>query len=394
MNVVEIKRGKSIDRKDSLQFLPESLEGISKVRTIKHKNINLKTAYLVDIIHGLLFKYYFKKENSFNLSSIILKEKYGSMYNYYIDYLTINGYIILVRNHLKGKNARIYKLNEDIINGEIKRYRNSDKFLLKKFRITQDIGYWESNEIPKDIKKKLIDDLSYVNVDYSKSIFFLDTTNQDIDIYNKNKYSVDCIKENHIFYHFDEYGRMHTNFTILKSFIRKNCLLIGGEETSEIDIHNSQPLFLCKLIKENDLFIVDNSEFDLFRTLTVNGNFYRYLIDNSDIKDRKEIKEVVYKVLFGRNNKNKANEMFKRLFPTIFSFIKSYKKDLGDYRLLSYSLQRAESNLIFNKVVKTIMKLYPEIKIITVHDSIICAKKYKEVVDIIFKKILKEEFEF
>lgn len=57
-----------------------------------------------------------------------------------------------------------------------------------------------------------------------------------MDIYNRNKYSIECINDKHIFYHFDKYGRLHTNFTILKSFIRKNCLLIDNEETYEFDI--------------------------------------------------------------------------------------------------------------------------------------------------------------
>jgi hypothetical protein len=72
---------------------------------------------------------------------------------------------------------------------------------------------------------------------------------KDLDIYNKNLYSVDCINNKHMFYHFDSYGRMHTYFTRLRSFIRKNCVLMDGKETCEIDISNSQPLFLTKLIK-------------------------------------------------------------------------------------------------------------------------------------------------
>jgi len=109
---------------------------------------------------------------------------------------------------------------------------------------------------------------------------------------------------------------------------------------------------------------------------------------------RKEIKEVVYKVLFGRNYKNNADNLFKKLFPTIHTFIKSYKKEMGDYRMLSYNLQRAESNLIFNRIIKTIMELDPNIKLITVHDSIICARKHKEAVEIVFNTLLKDEFDY
>jgi hypothetical protein len=186
---------------------------------------------------------------------------------------------------------------------------------------------------------------------------------------------------------------MHTNFTILKSFIRKNCLLINGEETSEIDIKNSQPLFLCKLIESDGLIIVNTDEFELFKFLTYNGKFYQYLMDNSKYRDRKNVKEMIYKVFFGKNFKSKGDDLFKSLFPTIHEFIKIYKKEHGDYRILAHDLQNLESNLIFNKIVKEIMYIYPEVNLITIHDSIICNTKYRDVVEKIFHKNLEKEFQ-
>lgn len=404
MTVIEIEdkkhtfRDKILGKKYSLQFLPESIEHLSKTDRIEYKNIILKSAYLVDILHNLLLKYYFKKENIFNLSSLILKEKYGDRYNYYIDYLTKNGFIELIRNHQKGKNARVYKLNDEIIINDIRRYQNKDKVLLKKYRsavsIVDTIDF-DSKGILPEVRKKIVDDLFSVKIDFAKSIFFLDSSNQEADVYNKNKYSVECIQDNHIFYHFDGYGRFHTNFTILKSFIRKNCLLIDGCETFEKDINNSQPLFLCKLIHETDIFIVDKDEFKLFKDLTISGRFYQYVIDNSGINmTKKEVKEVIYKVFFGKNYNNRHDNLFKRIFPTIHQFIKSYKKENGDYRILAYDLQRSESDLIFNKIIKKIMDIYPEVRILTVHDSIICSYKYRDIVEIVFDTILKEEFNF
>jgi hypothetical protein len=102
---------------------------------------------------------------------------------------------------------------------------------------------------------------------------------------------------------------------------------------------------------------------------------------------------MTYKVLFGRNGVNsKADKIFCNLFPTIHHFIKLYKKDNGDYRILAYDLQKSESNLIFNKIIKQIISLYPEIRIVTVHDSIIVSKKYKDYVLAIFETKLYEEF--
>jgi len=374
-------------KKQALQFLPDCLLEISKQKYFNYKEQKLKSAYLIDLVHNLILKYYFKKENSFSLSAMILKDKYGYLYNYYINYLKDLNIIKLQKNYLKGSNARVYSLNDDILINKIHRFNNEDKVLIKKY-ITKHLQFEldKNNIIKKYIKEKLIEHLFHVEIDYSRSIFFLDSLkNDDIDIYNRNKYSVETINQKNIFYHFDSYGRMHTNFTILKSFIRKNCLLIDGEETCEIDIKNSQPLFLSKLIKDADSRWIDENEFNLFNILVKNGNFYQYLIDNLNLVSKEDAKNLTYKVLFGQNRPNSKSDInFIKLFPTIHNFIKIYKKEKKDYKILAHDLQKAESNLIFNQIIKKISDENPDIRVITVHDSIIVQKKWKDLVSTIF----------
>ena len=383
-----------------LQFLPDSIQYLETQKYITYRNKKLKTSYLIDIIHNMILKYYFKKENKFPLNATVLKDKYGYLYNYYIKYLVDSNVIYMKSNYKKGYSSRVYSLNDNIFRSKIKRYRNQDKVLLKKYKkkVFESIDFSndENYLISKDIREKLISDLFSVNIEYDRSIFFLDSLkNKDFDIYNRNVYSVDCINDKHIFYHFDNYGRMHTNFTILRSFIRKNCLLIDGEETCEIDIKNSQPLFLAKLINDIGTNWVKKEEFDIFRQLTINGNFYQYLMNVLDIKERNKAKELTYKVLFGRNaGSSKADKMFSQVFPTIHKFIKLYKKESGDYKMMAYDLQKAESNLIYNKIIKRIMNEYPEIKMITVHDSIVIPEQWREIVNTIFEIELKKELNF
>ena len=386
------------DKLFSLQFLPECLYGISTVKTLEFNGVKLKTNYLIDIVHNLILKYYFKKENRFALNASILKDKYGYLYNYYINYLVSNGILILKTNYQNGVTSRIYGLDERIFTNKIKRYKNLDKVLLKKFK-NKFVDMIHINDTSKVslieplIKEKLVSDLFSVKIEYDRAIFFLDSLkHQDIDIYNRNIYSVDCINDKHIFYHFDDYGRMHTNYTILKSFIRKNCLLIDGEETCEIDIPNSQPLFLTKII-DMDSNLVDQKELLLFKELTISGTYYQYVMNQLGESNKKKVKEMTYKVLFGRNiTTSKVDKDFKKLFPTIHQFIKNYKKENGDYRVLAYDLQKAESDLVFNTVIKKVIQFYPEIKLITIHDSIVIPRKYKEEVNQIFEIELKKEF--
>lgn len=389
---------KNINSKiSSLQFLPKCLEEISKSKNLYWNGQKLKSAYLIDIVHNLVLKFYFKKENKFHLHSTILKEKYGYLYNYYIDWLEKNGILILVFNYQKGKNSRIYSLNSSILSSQILRYSNPDKVLLKKFKAKVfqiETPQDDKKLIEKDVRVKLVNDLYDVEVQFDRAIFFLENIKDNqIDIYNRNRYSVESINESHIFFHFDNYGRMHTNFTILKSYIRKNCLLIDGEETCEIDIKNSQPLFLSKLIIDTKSKWVNTEELDLFKQLTISGKYYNYLMDNLGNMKREEAKEMTYKVFFGRNGSNsRADKNFSSIFPTIHNFIKLYKREHDDYKVLAYDLQRSESNLIFNKIIKSIIEINPEIKIITVHDSLIIQRRHFNEVNSIFQTKLLEEF--
>ncbi len=395
-STVDLKRELE-NKKSLLQFLPKCLEHLKNTKTIEYKEDKLKTAYIFDIINNLILKYYFKKDNRYAINATVLKDKYGYKYKLYVDWLVENGVITMIYNYKCGQNSRVYSLNPEIFKSEIKRFRNTDKILLKKYKnkiyntidFSEDIGL-----INPEIKEKLISDLFKVQIDLTRSIFYLNTLKvRDIDIYNRNIYAVDSINDSHIFYHFDSYGRMHTNYTILKSFIRKNCLLIDGEETCEIDIDNSQPLFLTKIMSDSKW--ISEDEFYLFKELTKSGKYYEFLMQELKINDRSKVKELTYKVLFGKNAANsKADKLFKSIFPTIHNFIKLYKKEKGDYRMLAYDLQKMESELIFNKIIKKIMDYNPDIKVITIHDSLVVSKKHKSEVNAIFQSELIKHFNF
>lgn len=384
---------KSLESKISLlQFFPKVLDEKVRNKTFVYGEKTLKKDYMIDIVHTLLLKYFFKGDNRFNLSSLILKSKYGQYYNYYMNYLLELGIIEVIKKHQKGVNARIYKLSDSIINGEINRYRNYDSVLLKRYKnAVEKIEHddIESNLINPDVKIKLIEDLFSVSILFDEATSILDTLIEDKSVYNRNMYSVETIKEKHIFYHFDNFGRVHTNFTILKTALRKGCLLIDGKKTCEIDIKNSQPFFLCKLIENTSTISVDWAEYVLYKSLVTQGTLYEYIMDKSGLK-RNESKNLIYKVFFGRNSMNcKSDKIFQKLFPSIYDFIKKYKKEGSDYKILAHRLQNLESDLIFNNIVKEIMYIYPEIKLITIHDSLICQKDFQSIVESIFQKHIK-----
>jgi hypothetical protein len=360
--------------------------------------VKLKTAYLVNIIHEFLLKNYFQrdelleKEMKFNVWSVLLREKYGTFYNYYIDYLVEHNFMIMVSDYFKNQKARTYKLNPRSIQ-EVKMRKIFDKVLVKKHGkeyLSKTFLYKNNSPIPLDIREKLVENLYNIDIDVDGSLKFINDLRSerkmDYNKYQKNLLSIENLGINNIFYKFDEYGRMHTNFTVLKKEIRKNFITFKGVPTYELDIKNSQPLFLIVLMIEklpkSELIKPDVSN---YINLVKNGLIYEYIVDNKIAKDRDSAKTMMYTVLFGQNgHKKKENTSFREHFPTVYEFIRNYKENARDYKILSHDLQHKESDFIYNKVIRHIMNSFPDVPLFTVHDSINVPIKYKDEIQNIF----------
>lgn len=374
------------------QFIPVEFEYLTKDKKIRYKDTNLKTDYLINIIHELILKYYFSNELNHNLSSEILRKKYGKFYNIYIDYLLDKKFIFVNSNYFVGKKTKTFKLN--ITNLEIIKCKVNDSILLKKHSKEYLCKTFSSNinsPIDINIREKLINDLYSIKIDYNKAKKYLNDLKEskeiDLDKYYKNYSSISSIKSKFIFFRFDSYGRFHTNFTILKKWIRQNCLSIDGEEICELDISNSQPFFFALFLKRELGEENFNNDIRLYVDAVKNGLIYDILLDSfPELKNRNGAKLLTYKVLFGNNKNNKVeNDIFRKLYPSVFEHIKDYKSMAESYKNLSHELQALESDCIFNNIVKLIYEKYPHIKLFTVHDSIMFPKKYKIEVELIFK---------
>jgi len=380
------------------QFIPKEYEYLTNIEKIQYKGITIKTAYLINIMHELILKYFLLDDVEHNLWSVILKKKYGKYYNYYISYLLDYDFMYLVSSYYVGKKAKTYKMN--ITGLDVMRTKITDKILLKKHKkeyLIRSFTAMQDSPISMKLRKILIDDLYYVNIDYDLSLVWLkgEKKNKTIELkkYFKNLASIDGINTGHIFFKFDSYGRLHTNYTVLKKHIRNNFLSINGDEIGEIDLPNSQPYFFAVYLK-NEINEEDYTD-DIIEFLDVvkNGLIYEQLLEKYPkiLSTRNDAKVMMYKVLFGKNiDKKLENILFKKVYPTVYSYIKEYKYLHDDYKSLSHKLQKIESDFIYNKVVTTIKKEFPKIKLFTIHDSICFPMKYKEEVNIVFNQYLKD----
>lgn len=381
-----------------IQFIPSKYSYLTKDKKIQYNGVNLKTDYIINIINEVMMKYYFNKEDlidkeiHFNMWSSILRKNYGSKYNYYINYLIESDFIYLVSDYYKNKKARTYKLN--ISNAlDVKKCRITDKIILKKHTkefLQKSFLELNNSPIPINIRRRLVDDLYHIKIDIDSSTNYLkylkDNKLISYNKYIKNTIGIDNISNNNIFFKFDEYGRLHTNFTVLKKYIRQNYLTINGELTYEIDMKNSQPYFLTVIMKEQmDIQKIIKKDVSRYIDLVHNGLIYEEFINKFELSDRDEAKIMMYKVLFGQNgNTRKENKMFYSLFPNVYSFIKDYKSVNDNYKSLSHDLQLLESKFIFNTVVDNIYKSYDNMNLFTIHDSISCKMSDKNKVEEIF----------
>jgi len=386
-------------------FCPENYLYLNKTKFIEHNGIKLKTDYLISMIHDILIKFQLDDDDielnefTINLYSKILRDRYGLHYNTYIDYLVQIGFIRLKSDYFSGKKARTYLLNWFELD-KIKRVNVYDNILIKNSYKDFHRKLNAKSPIDIEIRKKLVEDLNHVKIDFNKADTFLNDLKDKGRITNskffKNYQSINNIHENNIFFIFDDFGRMHTNFTVLKKEIRKNFLTIDGESVDEIDIKNSQPFFLSKIIKY-EMSITDQ-EVKLFVDLVDNGLFYdhfiskysKYFSSENEQENRISCKKFVYKVLFGQNgSKSEQAKMFREQFPKIYAFIVSTKKANRDYKYFSHRLMGMESEFIFNKVVCDLYKQVKGIRLFTIHDSIMFPVKYREQVEKIFNTHLR-----
>jgi hypothetical protein len=376
-----------------LQFISKDFQYLTQQVKIPYKGVNLKCSYLMNIIHELLIKYYFSNnvDIKFNLSSIILRKKYGEYYNYYVEYLCNNGFMSLVSKYYVGKKTNSYKIDSKYVYDVI-RWKNYDNFLLKKSENRYETSITEMNQssIEPEIRIRLVESLSKIKIDYQGALKYLSFLRNsemiDDSKYQKNFISIENINLQNIYFNFDDFGRFHTNFTILKKEIRNEYLTIENEIIAEIDIKNSQPLFFAVLMKEDILEI--NGDIQRYFDLVKSGLLYDDIVAHNTGMTRNDAKDIIYKVLFGNNEKThkKENKIFKDLYPTVFEYICDYKDIRDNYRELSHDLQRMESKFIFKKIIKEIFVTYPDIVLFTVHDSIIFPKSYQDNIEFIFNK--------
>lgn len=182
----------------------------------------------------------------------------------------------------------------------------------------------------------------------------------EIDHCNTNGYSLNVLRRrvskilstlnNRYIREGKKVDRIYHSFSNLSRVARQHF----KQSFFEIDIVNSQPLFLVAYLKDNKKGC-DNS----YQNDCENGSFYERfygLSENEDMQDkRKEVKQFLYQnIFFGFNKRSKYNKLFRELYPQTWASLEEISHT--DTSLAS-RLQNMEAKL-FNKLIPKYSKYY------------------------------------
>lgn len=276
---------------------------------------------------------------------------------------------------IKGQKCIGYRLRGDYLSQPFERYILTSRRLVRNIQKTQ---VKSEAEISLDVHKFLYRNLQDIRIDYLPAVKSL--TNEDFYL---NKTSIELLHEKQWFFKADKYGRVHTNLTNLKSSLRK-YLNVKGEELVEVDIANSQPLFLSIIastyIKYGTLVSFNSPpsfpslrcdilpDLLLYKDLVTQGKLYFWLSNKFKLrtKSRKRLKVKMFSELFfGKNHETRLCRKFAEVFPSVFRVVQQVKQK--DYAALARLLQKVESSFVINKVVRRMMET--DRYVATIHDS-------------------------
>lgn len=375
--------------------LPKKYEYLTKTKKISHDGSNLLTIYLIHLIDHIIREYTYD-ELKVPLYSVVMKQIYGNNYSDYVKYLEETGFIKKDKKYSTIKHhSTLYRVTDRL--SKVFVYRGYDYKLQKKLTNFYDNLKPQkvNSPIPVEIRQKLIDDLKSVTIDFEGSVnFILDKVKDNPSRFTKNLSMINKIKDGDLFYTFDKWGRFHSNFTNLKSEIRKQFLKIDGQPMGCLDVKSSQPFWLSQVMKR-EVLISDVEEVQRFIKILEDKNQDIYILfvdkypeifnDPDPDVNRRNSKMMVIKSLFDRTRRKvEHKELFKKEFPYISEYMDVYKYD--SFQELWVTLQKMESDFIFKKVYRSIVQEIPTIKLMTVHDSISYPIQYHDKIKIIWDK--------
>jgi len=380
------------------QTVKDNWDGIEEF--VRNKNIKAYNEdYLKEII-SLIALHTRKDNNSAKLNNTYLR-KFVPSAEQYLKALIEIGVIYRSDYYTVGSDSYSYSFTDTFKSKYVKEGLHNDKleYRIRKVHNEFTSNYTVSSSNRVDTVKYLYQltvDSSYIN--------YIETNySEDVDRYNSFISSATRIENKDWTVKVDDTSyRLHTNVTNMKSDLRQ-FLRINDTPLVNIDIKNSQPFCSILLLTDPSKaieFATDTELKDILQTerigrnadvskyidLVVSGGFYEHIMCELNKEGinltRDEAKKETLRWLFRPNTEPICNlsrqirNKFISEFPTVhryFSLLRgnnAISDKFKNYCRFAILLQRIESYMVLELIVKRILKEYPKTALLTIHDSI------------------------
>lgn len=340
----------------TIQFIPSKLyNNIIKNNDIKNKDIFIQNC--INFLNDLDYLISNNEQTNFPIIREYFKSNFGKLYNTNTklikNILSESNIITTVTN-----NANIWY---DYTIGIAKTYRVHNDYFTNQDYIIITKNIIKEINIDIDIDNRFVKTICEEELDYNlviqKELEYYKTYFKSKKANNKLKTRLNLafsINSKRFIKKGNKVNRIYHSFSNLSRITRK-CF---KTKYYNIDIKNSQPIFLILYLKQNNIKfekeykkIVEEGKFyELFYNLTDRNNY------NNDNDHRSAVKQNVYKsFFFDFKENNKYTLRLKELFPKVYNVL----RDLNDRNIkLAGILQNLEAELFNNLKVKYSNKFF------------------------------------
>jgi hypothetical protein len=139
----------------------------------------------------------------------------------------------------------------------------------------------------------------------------------------------------------------------------------------------------------------DAEDFPKYQALVQSGQFYDFMVtelggnlSRADLK-RRFLADVIAKRKansFGKEYPSVVEDTFRRLFPTVYKFIRRVNRDGWEHANLIRLLQQSESKLVIETVAADLVDRFPRLFCITLHDAVYTTEEHVHHVEDAFRR--------
>jgi hypothetical protein len=405
------------EQKKYYQILPEKIfQNLSVIEDLLRPGIkgfsldNLKEIISIIACHV-------RKDNQATPLKMAFINRLVPQGQFYLTGLIQNGIVIRSGRFIPGKVSYQYDFAAEYKSKYISFPLENQKLILRIHRVWAELTKESAKSIRGHAEQTKY--LQQLTIADNFNEFLNSNYKAETDQYNSVLASAIRIINHNIFYSIDNTsGRFHSNITNMAKGLRP-YLKIKNEPLVNIDIKNSQP-YLSTIILTNpskvsgltknpafalllqNLKYKDNEDIKKYIYLVASGQLYEFLMNKFSL-NRDETKKQVLRILFARNRmpkdgiNKKCRQIFKDNFPTvhrIFSKVRGHQKGdkFQNFKRFAILLQRIESYLMLDVILKRIYKELPGTIAVTIHDSIMTGLLTNNVEAV--RKIMMEELTF